>query len=270
MRSLIVIPARFQSTRFPGKPLTRIAGKTMLERVCEVAKLAASELTDVGVLVATDDERIQHHAESIGVQSIITPSSLPSGTDRVIYAIEALDKKPEFVLNLQGDTPLTPAFVIKAILEAISQSDEGIVTPVVQLTWDGLEALRKQKVLNPMSGTLVTVDKSNKALWFSKQIIPAIRNESVLRKNSDLSPVYRHLGLYAYKTEGLYQFKSLEPSLYETIEGLEQLRLIENGINIEVLKLPTSVLKVWRGVDTPEDASFIESMILQHGEPCLI
>ena len=260
--TLIVIPARYNSTRLPGKPLTMIAGKTLLQRVCEVAKQAATQISDVEILVATDDERIMQHAISLDIPAIMTPTDCATGTDRIIAAIQQLKSKPRSVINLQGDTPLTPINLITALLSALKTVDDNtIVTPVVQLSWTQLDSLRKTKLTGQFSGTTAILNRENKALWFSKQIIPALRTEAELRSKSDLSPVYQHLGLYGYPTKMLEIFASLAPSHYEQLEGLEQLRLLENGYQIQAVKVALENMAAWRGVDTPEDVKFVEQLL---------
>ncbi len=261
-KTLIVIPARYGSSRFPGKPLAKIAGKTLLERVCEAAKKATAELTDVGILVATDDQRIMDHAAEIGVAATMTPESCATGTDRILAAVSQLTHKPQTVINLQGDAPLTPVIVIKSLLhELLHDSHKRVVTPVVQLSWSELDSLRQSKINTPFSGTTAILNSTNDAIWFSKQIIPAIRNENELRKSSNLSPVFQHLGLYGYSLDMLEVFSNLPPSPYEKLEGLEQLRLLENGYKITAIPVVLDNLLAWRGVDTIEDAKFVEHIL---------
>ena len=178
MRAILIIPARYGSTRLPGKPLTRIAGRTMLSRVCDIARAAARDKGDIGVVVATDDARIGAHCEEIGAPWVMTPTSCPSGTDRALAALRQLPQAYDVVINLQGDAPLTPPDFIIAMLQAF-EADPAIeaVTPAVRLSWPELDRLRAQKRETPFSGTCVIVDPHGNARWFSKQIIPAMRNE---------------------------------------------------------------------------------------------
>lgn len=258
---LIVIPARYGSSRFPGKPLFNIAGKSLLQRVCETAIEATNKLQNVKILVATDDHRIMQHAKEINVPAILTPETCATGTDRIIAAISQLKNKPKYVINLQGDTPLTPVEVITNLMNALSM--DAVVTPVLQLTWDNLEVLRQAKKINPFSGTTAIVNQSNDALWFSKQIIPAIRNEDSLRAtNPNQSPIYQHLGIYGYSLELLQTFANLPIGHYEQLEGLEQLRLLEHGYKITAVPVTLSNLHAWRGVDTIADATYVEDLIL--------
>lgn len=265
MKSLIVIPARYGSSRLPGKPLAMIAGKTMLQRVYEVAQQVANQVRDTRVLVATDDDRILDYAKKVGIEAVLTPKECPTGTDRILSVIESLpaSEVPENVINLQGDAPLTPAFVLKEMLEILANSQYPVVTPVVQLPWKALDQLRKAKSIQPFSGTLAVINAQDEAMWFSKNITPAMREEESLRKAGPLSPVHQHLGLYGYKTETLKVFGTLAKGVYEQLEGLEQLRFLENGHKIKVLKLNADVLPFWRGVDTQEDLEFVEAALAE-------
>jgi 3-deoxy-manno-octulosonate cytidylyltransferase (CMP-KDO synthetase) len=263
-KTLIIIPARYESSRFPGKPLYKIAGKTMLQHVCTTAMRVAQRYPGVDVLVATDDERIYTHAHEIGVTAVITPKTCQSGTDRIIAAISELPVTPNAIINLQGDTPLTPEIILQAMLEKLHTAQaELVITPVVQLTWSQLDILRQSKITNPFSGTTAIVNEQNKALWFSKQIIPAIRTEKQLRTNSELSPILQHIGIYGYTLDMLQTFSTLPLGKYEELEGLEQLRFIENGYTISTVQVQIPDLNAWRGVDTKEDAKFVESILLK-------
>lgn len=261
----IVIPARYGSTRLPGKPLLDIMGKTLLQRVCEVAMTAAKQLEGVSVVVATDDKRIIDHVMSlnINVAVITTPTNCTTGTDRIYAAITQLDVKPQYVINLQGDAPLTPVSIIIDLIQALKQHP--IVTPAMQLRWEELDQLRAAKENHPFSGTSVVMNTSNEALWFSKQIIPAIRDEAELRSKNVLSPVYQHLGIYGYSFKMLEIFHKLKTGYYEKLEGLEQLRLLEHGYKITIVPVHLDNLLAWRGVDTLADAEFVAKIL--SGEP---
>lgn len=255
MSAYIVIPARYGSTRFPGKPLARLAGKSLLAHVCD----AARQVKDARVLVATDDDRILQHARAIDVEAVMTPSECSTGTDRVLAAVAKLDKKPDFIINLQGDSPLTPPKILQQMLDLLRTKP--VVTPVVQLSWDMLDTLRDAKKITPFSGTLAIINPQDEALWFSKQVIPAMRDEIKMRADKQMSPVYQHLGIYGYSYAMLDKFAALPPSNYEKLEGLEQLRFLENGIKINVVKTDKATLNAWRGVDTPEDLAFVEQLL---------
>lgn len=267
MKSIIIIPARYNSTRFPGKPLAMIAGKTLLQHTCASAQLAVAHFPDTELLVATDDDRILAHCEAINVPATKTPISCPTGTDRVWAAIEQLTSPPDIVVNLQGDAPFTPAYFITALLNKLqSNTDVSIVTAVTQLSWTELDNLRLAKQSTSFSGTTAVIDKQEQALWFSKNIIPALRNENELRENNALSPVYRHIGLYAYRREMLATYVKLAQTPYEQLEGLEQLRLLEHGYTIHTVKVAYGQDYFLSGVDTLEDAQRAAQWIQEHGD----
>ncbi|KTD72516.1 3-deoxy-manno-octulosonate cytidylyltransferase [Legionella tucsonensis] len=267
MHSVIVIPARYASTRLPGKPLAMIRGQTMLQRVVRLSRAAAEGLKNVSVLVATDDERIVQHCNEIGVTSIMTSPEAPSGTDRVAEAIRSMKNKPDFIINMQGDAPLTPPDFLRALIDAFSASPCDAVTPVTQLTWKQLDALRQNKLTTPFSGTTAVFnEKTGNAFWFSKNIIPAIRNEEALRKKSDNSPIFRHIGLYGYSLDMLEKYITLPESTFEKMEGLEQLRILENGYTLRCIPVDYKGRVNMSGIDSPEDVVRAEALITQYGE----
>lgn len=261
----IIIPARYASTRFEGKPLAKIGPKTMLQHTCDTALAAAKHLNNVVVIVATEDQRIFDHAQLIeGVVPVMTPDTCLTGTDRVLAAIDALSIQPEVVINLQGDAPFTPPHFIAQIAQALlDHPTYSMVTPGVQLTWQELDELRASKKITPFSGTTVVMDTQQKAFWFSKNIIPAIRGEEKLRLKELYSPVYQHIGLYAFQLEALRKFVALPESYYEKLEGLEQLRLLENGLSIRIEKVSYGKHGPIPGVDTPEDLQRAEALWLK-------
>ncbi len=265
----IVIPARYGSTRFPGKPLELIAGKSMLSRVIDVAKQAAKGKENVEVLVATDDERILHHAEMLRCKAVMTPESCESGSDRALAAVRAFydeGEEPDFVLNLQGDAPFTPVSVIEALLNAFEEQPYAeVITPVHRLSWSDLDRLREAKKTTPYSGTTATVNTEGYAMWFSKNIIPAMRKEPKLREQSDISPIYQHMGLYGFRYNILKLYCSAMPGIYEQLEGLEQLRMIENGIKISAVEVEIPEGTIQSGIDTPEDVQRAEALLNAKG-----
>ncbi|MBF0278534.1 MAG: 3-deoxy-manno-octulosonate cytidylyltransferase [SAR324 cluster bacterium] len=266
MKTIIVIPARYGSERFPGKPLALIAGKSMLHRVCELALNAARSVNiEVEVLVATDDTRIMNHVEELGVEAVMTPEHCKTGSDRILSAISQLSDQPDYVVNLQGDAPLTPPHFVEAILKELHSNETAQwVTPVTQLSWQELDLFRINKQSTPFSGTTVILDAQDQTIWFSKNILPAIRNELKLREESSDSPVFRHIGIYGSTLKMLQTFATLKQSPYELLEGLEQLRLLENGFRIKAVKVHYGDHPAMSGVDTPEDAKRAEELIINY------
>jgi 3-deoxy-manno-octulosonate cytidylyltransferase (CMP-KDO synthetase) len=267
MNIAIVIPARYASTRLPGKPLAMIAGQSMLQRVVRIAEVAAAGLSNVSIVVATDDQRIAAHCDELGVPFAMTPVTAPSGTDRVAEAVRQMSTKPDFILNLQGDAPLTPPDFLRALINSFIAAPCDVVTPVTQLTWEQLDKFRLGKQTTPFSGTTAVFDESTgRAFWFSKMIIPAIRKEQDLRTKGNLSPVFRHIGLYGYSLPMLQKYITLPESHFEKLEGLEQLRLIENGYTLRCVPVDFKGRANMSGIDSPEDITRAESLIAQHGE----
>jgi 3-deoxy-manno-octulosonate cytidylyltransferase (CMP-KDO synthetase) len=262
MNIAIIIPARFASTRFPGKPLALIDGETMVSRVYQKAVEAAKDLRNVQICVATDDDRIKSHCIEKNMNFVMTPSTCATGSDRTMQAALQLDPKPDFIVNLQGDAPFTPARFIRSIIEDFAGSPNiDVVTPVARMKWTELDKAREEKKTTPFSGTSAVLDKNRKALWFSKNIIPAIRDEEKLRAASDTSPVYRHIGLYGYSFSALQKFITLPQGENEKVEGLEQLRFLENGMHIRAVIVEYGDELALSGIDSPEDLARAEALL---------
>ena len=268
-RFAIAIPARYGSTRFPGKPLAKIAGKTMVQRVLEIAHKAAEPYGDaLDIFVTTEDKRIADHVtEDLGESCISTPPSCKTGSDRVLSALRQLDEWPDFIINLQGDAPFTPPTVVQDIIEAYNLNPKAeVITPIHRLSWEDLDSLREAKALTPFSGTTVVVNNKRQAMWFSKNIIPAIRKEEELRGTSPYSPVLQHIGLYGFRTDVLERYCNLPEGVNEKLEGLEQLRMLENGISITTVEVQAAHGMIQSGIDSPEDIQRAEKFFAQHGE----
>lgn len=197
---------------------------------------------------------------------VMTDPNLASGTDRALAAANQVAPEAEFIVNLQGDAPFTPPDYISAIIEAGRKTSLDAVTPIVQMSWDDLDELRERKRATPFSGTTCIVNAKDEALWFSKNIIPAMRKEDRLRDAGEMSPVWRHIGLYGYKRDALETFVGLSEGHYESLEGLEQLRFLENGLRMQAVKVLATPSAMW-GIDTPQDAEHAETLIARHGEP---
>ncbi|MET0155388.1 MAG: 3-deoxy-manno-octulosonate cytidylyltransferase [Rickettsiales bacterium] len=261
-RFSVVIPARYGSSRFPAKPLYMLAGKAMIARVAENALRAAQGIDDVEVCVATDHPDIASAANAAGAKAIVSKAPCATGSDRVRDACAQMEKMPEYVINLQGDAPLIGAEVIQKIIRTLlARPDADVATPIAQLSWSALDELRERKRATPFSGTTALVGGKDRLLWFSKNVVPAMRHEEKLRRESEFSPVYLHLGLYGYRREALEKFSSLPQSRYETLEELEQLRFLENGMSIVGVALSPGEWPPVCGVDTPEDAARVEEIL---------
>jgi 3-deoxy-manno-octulosonate cytidylyltransferase (CMP-KDO synthetase) len=254
----IVIPARYASSRLPAKPLCDLDGKTMLQRVLEVGLAALVDLPDTMVVLAVDHPEVEAHAQHLRwlqpdapIAVVMTEADCPSGTDRCYQALRRLDWRGGPMVNLQGDAPLTdPRLMVQMLQYLRDHPEAGVVTPVVRLPWDVLDRLRENKKVNPFSGTTAIVGRDGRALWFSKQIIPAIRDED---RSQPWSPVWRHIGAYGYHFACLERYVTYPPSTYEKLEGLEQLRLLENGESVFVVEASEVSAAGLSGVDTERD-----------------
>ncbi len=244
MKTLIVIPARWASTRFPGKPLAMISGKTMVERVVEQAMKVPSADR---VVVATDDERIFSHVEKLGLEARMTRADHVSGTDRVAEIAEQL---PDFqlVVNLQGDEPfIQPEQIERLILFLKKNRRFKIATLAKRIE-------RPEELSNPNVVKAVFSKETGRALYFSRQPIPFLRGVEVENWLAQAA-FFKHIGLYAFRREVLEKLANLTPSPLELAESLEQLRWLEAGFAVGVLETQLETL----GIDTPEDLNRLNS-----------
>lgn len=265
---LIVIPARYGSSRFPGKPLAKIAGVEMLKRVADIAKSVADKNSDCRYTVATDDGRIVDFCLAKNIPVALTSDSCQSGTERSWDVVEKLAQKPRFIINLQGDNPLCPPHVIQALIDNWRAVSADVFTPFIQLSWEEYDQLIVNKQSTPYSGTTVLVNNAGFAMAFSKATLPAIRNLAEARRQLEKSPVKRHVGLYGYTYSALHDYFTLTPSLCEQsyIEGLEQMRFLENGLKIKMVEVDYRGRKTTSGVDSPDDIARVESILAEFGE----
>lgn len=260
---LIVIPARYDSTRLPGKPLLKIGGIEMIKRVAEIAETVCLTFKMCSYVVATDDSRISAFCQSHQIPSVMTPRACQSGSDRVWEAIQGTKIKPSLVINLQGDNPLCPPWFISSLIKCwLSNRDEYVVySAYTSLGWNELDTLRELKKTTPSSGTTVQINRLGYALTFSKSILPLIREEEAYRV-TPISPVKRHIGLYAYTYDALKNFTGWEVGFYERLERLEQMRFLENGVPIKMVEVSyRGRSKGIGGVDNPEDIARVEAII---------
>ena len=230
MKKVIVIPARYESTRLPGKPLLEISGKSLIQLVYERA--SESRLKD-GVIIATDDHRIVDAAFSFGAEAVMTSSSCKSGTDRVFEAVK--DTDADLIINVQGDEPFIRPDMIDLLFSVMENESLDVATLCAPVTDDS-------EYSNPNT-VKVVLDRNGFALYFSRSPIPYVRNGNVRPM------LYKHVGIYGFKREFLKQFVSMQKSRLEETESLEQLRILENGFKIRVLTTHYDGF----GIDTMED-----------------
>ena len=260
MNSLIIIPARYSSSRFPGKPLVEVSGMPMIQRVWSIANSVSNSRTNVRVVVATDDDRIQRTVKSFGGEVVMTSSDCTTGTDRVMDAVRVLNAQEEIVLSFQGDALLTPPWVLEELIDEFLKNPElEICTPAVLLKNEQREAFVKNKEAGSTSGTTVVFNNNRDALYFSKHILPNSRNKN------EQADIYRHIGVYAYRRDVLEQFATLPEGRLESAEKLEQLRALEAGISIRVVVSDLKKRSLL-SVDNPEDVQQVEQIILKEGE----
>lgn len=246
MKVLGIIPARYASTRFPGKPLAMIKGKTMIRRVVEQAWKSKLD----AVVVATDDMRIADEVLGFGGQYVLTDPNHRSGTDRCREALDTLETQYDAVVNIQGDEPFIDPRQINALVDLISEEETQIASLVRRI--DEEDALFSTNTVK------VVMDNEGKALYFSRNPIPFMRN--VAREQwLENGVFYQHVGIYAYKAEVLRRIAALPPSKLEMAESLEQLRWLENGLPIRMAV--TNLMNV--SIDTPSDLDKVERLTMK-------
>ena len=239
MRFLGIIPARYASTRFPGKPLANMAGKPMIQRVYEQAQTTVDEL-----VVATDDTRILDAVQRFGGRVVLTSDQHRSGTDRCYEALLKTGNNFEVVINIQGDEPFIQPAQIELLKHCFKEADTQIATLVKPFDRD--EDF-EQALFNP-NVVKVVLNNSNEAMYFSRSVIPYIRGTEHT-KWLKTHTFFKHIGLYAYRTDILKEITTLPPSSLELAESLEQLRWLQNSYKIKTAITHQETI----GIDTPED-----------------
>lgn len=243
-RAVGIIPARYGSTRLPGKPLIDLAGKPMIQWVLENARKASS-LMDV--FVATEDERIFQKVKAIGCHAFMTPSELPSGTDRIAFVAKEIDA--DIVVNIQGDEPFIHPEDIDRVVHILEEDPIPSVGTLVK------RIQREEEWKSPNTAKVV-VDENGYALYFSRSPIPFFRDGK--KKNAFSEYVlYKHVGIYSYRKDFLLQFAQWPPMPLEQIEKLEQLRILQKGYRIKTAETPFDPICV----DTPEDVVHVREWI---------
>jgi len=239
MKFLGIIPARYNSTRFPGKPLADIGGKPMIQRVYEQVWSTVDEL-----VVATDDERIFKTVQQFGGSVVLTSTAHQSGTDRCYEAYQKRGGAFEVVINIQGDEPFIQPSQILLLKDCFSKPETQIATLVKPFEKD--DDFEKQ-LFNPNTPKVV-LNNRHEAIYFSRSVIPYVRSKEKAEW-MQTHPFYKHIGLYAYRSDVLKAITTLPPSSLELAENLEQLRWIQNGFSIKVAITDQETI----GIDTPDD-----------------
>lgn len=238
MKVICVIPARFGATRFEGKPLVEICGKSMIQRVYEQVQKARS-IDEV--YIATDDDRIRSKAESFGAKVIMTSKDHTCGTDRIAEAIQNIEG--EIILNVQGDEPLIEPEALDAVIKPLVEDPDikmaTLITPI-----DDESEYHDPNIVKAVK------DKDNFALYCSRSLIPYSRE-------GDMTGVFKQIGVYVYRRDFLLAFSKMEPTPYEKMERLEQLRALENGYKIKLVETTYNPISV----DVPEDVAKVENVL---------
>jgi 3-deoxy-manno-octulosonate cytidylyltransferase (CMP-KDO synthetase) len=255
MSTVIVIPARYASTRYPGKPLVVLRGpdgaKTLIQRSWEAAKAARGADR---VVVATDDDRIAGAVRGFGGEVVMTPSSCRNGTERCAAALGGLGDV-ELVVNLQGDAPLTPPGFVEALIGAMAR-DVDMATPVLRCDETTWRHFREDRAAGRVGGTTAVFAGDGRALYFSKEVIPFVAEGQV----PDPIPVFHHVGVYAYRPAALRAYAEWAEGVLERHEGLEQLRFLENGARVLCVEVEGRGRVFWE-LNNPVDVERIESVL---------
>ncbi len=260
MSVLIAIPARYASSRYPGKPLVPLTGasghsQTLIERSWR----AAMSVSGVDrVVVATDDTRIQDAAHGFGAEVVMTSTGCANGTERCAEAHAALDGNFDIVVNLQGDAPLTPPWFVEALIDGLKTApDAEIATPVLRCDGATLNGFLEDRRAGRVGGTTAVFGAQKQGLYFSKEVIP-FTSETYPAKAE--TPVFHHVGVYAYRAAALAAYSGWPVGPLEQLEGLEQLRFLENGRQILCVEVEARGRQFWE-LNNPADVQRIEAMM---------
>lgn len=261
VQTVIFIPARFQSQRFPGKPLAALTGATGETRtLIERSWLAAKAVSGVdAVFVLTDDDRIAETSRAFGADVLMTSSDARNGTERCAEGVAQLDGAPDVIINLQGDAPLTPPHYVEALIAAMGDTSVQMATPVLKTDGPHLAKFQADRKAGRVGATTAVFGVNNDALYFSKEILPFYDNAP-----DDAVPVYHHVGCYAYRAQALQTYAKLSLGALETREGLEQLRFLEHGIPIRCVEVDARGRAFWE-LNNPSDIPLIEDIMRREG-----
>jgi len=262
---IIVIPARYASSRYPGKPLAPLVGATGLPKsLIERSWLAAKQVAGVDeVYIATDDARISEAAAGFGAKVLMTSENCANGTERVADSLLGLKETPDIVVNLQGDAPLTPPWFLTALIEEMRNNpDVQMATPVLRCDGETLTNLREDRRNGRVGGTTAVFDTNRDALYFSKEVVPFTDDNYA----SDApTPVFHHVGAYAYRPTTLKAYQSWGVCELEQLEGLEQLRFLARGIKVRCVEVQARGTGFWE-LNNPTDVDRIEAELKKRGE----
>jgi len=263
MNTIILIPARYASTRYPGKPLVELKGrqgtpKTLIQRSVEAARRVPGVS---GVYVTTDDDRIADACTAFGVGVLMTSPECRNGTERCAEAAAQLHE-PDLIINFQGDALLTPPGFVTALIDNLDENPNAdVATPAMRQRTSEVRALQAEEAQGRVGGTSVVTANDGRALYFSKKLIPYLPKGAL---DGELSPVRLHIGIYAYRPSALATYVATPVSDLEQLEGLEQLRFLAAGIPVNVVEVETPPF-ILRELNNPEDVEPIEAALAAAG-----
>lgn len=261
---IIVIPARYASSRYPGKPLAPLVGATgVAKSLIERSWLAAKEVADVAeAYIATDDTRISEAAEAFGAKVLMTSEDCANGTERVADSLRNLGEIPDIVVNLQGDAPLTPPWFLTALIEEMRRDvSVQMATPVLRCDGQTLSNFREDRRNGQVGGTTAVFDTNRDALYFSKEVVPFTDDHYAPEAQT---PVFHHVGAYAYRPDTLTAYQGWGACELEQLEGLEQLRFLARGIKVRCVEVEARGTVFWE-LNNPVDVARIEAELLKRG-----
>ena len=262
MSVLIVIPARYASTRYPGKPLVMLTGATgQKQSLIERSWRAAIEVNGADrVVVATDDARIRDAATGFGAEVVMTSTACQNGTERCAEAHDALGGGFDMVVNLQGDAPLTPPWFVEELIKGLDADSEAqVATPVLRCDGRALNGFLCDRKAGRVGGTTAVFSRNRHALYFSKEVIPFTSQSYT---DDAATPVFHHVGVYAYRPAALAAYANWSTGPLETLEGLEQLRFLENNHSILCVEVQARGRQFWE-LNNPEDVARLETMMAE-------
>jgi 3-deoxy-manno-octulosonate cytidylyltransferase (CMP-KDO synthetase) len=259
VKTVLIIPARYASGRYNGKPLALLrqpggGTKSLIQMTWEAAKAVRG--VDA-VFVATDDSRIADAARSFGADVVMTGSDCENGTARVAQAYARLGLQADLVVNLQGDAPLTPPWFVEALIDAMATDDRiGMATPVLRCDAQTYAHFIDDRRNGRVGGTTAVFDRNMNALYFSKEVLPFIDPDQI----PDLIPVFHHVGVYAYRPDALARYIATPPCTLEILEGLEQLRFLYNATPVRCIEVDARGRIFWE-LNNPADVARIEAAL---------
>ena len=260
MKAVIIIPARYGSTRYPGKPLVPLKTREGKKSLIQLSWEAANKVSGISeIYVATDDKRIEEHAVAFGAKVIRTSSKCKNGTERCAEAVSNARLEAEIIVNFQGDAPLTPSWFVEEIIAGLkADKSTDMATPVLRLDRKSYNLFFEDRKSDRVGGTTVVFDKDMYALYFSKELIPFFEISKI--EQDKPIPCYHHVGVYAYRKNILREYLSWPESNLEKLEGLEQLRFLSENKKVKCVEVSSRGNVFWE-LNNPEDVQRIEKVI---------